>query len=396
MSELEFLVAHPQKHHVYHLAAGIAASGRSMRLLVPFYRSGLAELLAYVPGPFGRRVRGYRYSRLRPEDVLSPIRWQVNRLLSFKRLNAAFEDEFDRFVAAEIERASLAPRVLVTLQDYMPRTVQAAKARGIVIWSDQISNRSDTARRRIREHALAVGADHKEAERDSINDRVLASADVVTVPSKYAADGLAGRLRSESTVFTVPYGVDRKRFVPLERVETGRIGVLARANTLKKGGHLLIGALRILAREGSFHKPIEVTIMGVPDETVRGMLGPRLGGQITVSCCPVPHADVPKLMSSVDLFVMPSLSESMSLACVEAMQMALPLVITPFCGIDAFVHGVHGVEVLDDVQSVAGGLAEALSHPDRRKAWGSAARNAAEALNWDQYEAHISELAAKL
>ena len=54
----DILVAHSQKHHVYHLAAGCVRSGLKTLLLVPLYRKGLAACIANVPGRIGRRAGG--------------------------------------------------------------------------------------------------------------------------------------------------------------------------------------------------------------------------------------------------------------------------------------------------------------------------------------------------
>ena len=92
---------------------------------------------------------------------------------------------------------------------------------------------------------------------------------------------------------------------------------------------------------------------------------------------------------------MPSLAESMSLACVEAMQVGLPMVITKYCGIDAFVSGEMGIEVNDTVESVAEGLANVFRNQDKWIIWGANCRAAVARQSWAHYEAQIASISVE-
>ena len=128
MEPLDILVAHPQKHHVYHLAAGCVKSGLNTQLLVPLYRKGMAASLARLPGPIGRRAQGYHYPGLPEGSVSSSVFWQIKRLLVPAADLVAFQYRFDAWVAARVRRGEMRPKVLVTMQYYMPATVSACKA----------------------------------------------------------------------------------------------------------------------------------------------------------------------------------------------------------------------------------------------------------------------------
>jgi len=104
---------------------------------------------------------------------------------------------------------------------------------------------------------------------------------------------------------------------------------------------------------------------------------------------------VPALLAGAALFVMPTLSESMSLACVEAMCAGLPLVITAHAGVDCFVDGEMGVLVQDDVDSIERGITRALSDAPRLQRWGANVRSAAASLGWEAYEARIARVASQ-
>lgn len=396
MKPIDILITHPQKHHIYHLAAGCQRSGLHTRLLVPLYRKGIAALVATLPGVIGRRAQGYHYSELEKEMVISPALWQARRLLVSSAELIPFQYRFDAYVANLIKKGKLNARVLVTMQDYMPATVLAGKAAGMIIWTEQISNRSESARTRVDEHFRQLGVQSSTYYSEDDNNTILSLADIVTIPSKYTFDGIFDRVPKSANIYQIPYGVNSQKFPPRLERNDNVIRILARANSIAKGGHLLLQALsdcghKLLHLAGG--ATVEVIIVGVADETIRGLMKSlHFPDGLSVNSQVVPHLDMPKLMASSDLFVMPSLSESMSLICIEAMQIGLPMVITPYCGIDKFRHLEMGVEVVDSVDSLANGLIIAFSKKSDWIIWGNAARVAAIGLGWPAYEESVADI----
>jgi glycosyltransferase involved in cell wall biosynthesis len=91
------------------------------------------------------------------------------------------------------------------------------------------------------------------------------------------------------------------------------------------------------------------------------------------------RSDVPDILAAADLFVMPSLSEGLPLALVEAMSASLPIVASDVGGIPEVVE--REAEALLTPPGDAGAIAQALARllPDdaRRAALGAAARRRA-------------------
>jgi len=82
----------------------------------------------------------------------------------------------------------------------------------------------------------------------------------------------------------------------------------------------------------------------------------------------------------------------MSLACVEAMQAGLPLLITEFAGIDRFVPGEMGLLIEDNVASIEAAITRCLANPGQLARWSEAARGAAANLSWRDYECAIAAI----
>lgn len=396
--QTEILVTHPYKHHALNLAAGCARSGRTTAFALPFYRSGLGAAVARLPGAIGRKAGGYFHAGLEGVQVVQSPSWQLRKLRSFLGDPRSIEVPYDHYVSRQLLAGRWRARMVVTLQDHMPLTSAAARYLGAVLWSDQIINSSAEARARIVAHSPAgVSSDILQYPEDA-NTRILAMADIVTAPSEYTLRGIRGRIGDRAQLHCVPYGVDTQRFDVPHAGDAGTFTIVARANTLRKGGSLLLDAiLRSHGRWAALVHPRRLQFVFL------GRCAPPLARQferlrnlddISVRDGEIPNADVPGLFARADLFLMPTLSESMSLACVEAMRAGLPLVITEYAGIDCFVHGEMGLLVTDTVESIEAAITEALGNPSRLAQWRVRAREAAHALTWDRYERSIADIAA--
>ena len=91
--------------------------------------------------------------------------------------------------------------------------------------------------------------------------------------------------------------------------------------------------------------------------------------------------DVPELLASSDLFVLPSLWEGLSMALLEAMATGLPIVASEVSGtVQVMIPGETGYLVPSgDVQGLFKAVEQLLSDPARAQAMGAAARRRVEA-----------------
>ncbi|MEJ0099921.1 MAG: glycosyltransferase family 4 protein [Pseudomonadota bacterium] len=229
------------------------------------------------------------------------------------------------------------------------------------------------------------------------NTRILAMADIVTAPSAYTLQGIADRIGPQAQVHSIPYGVDTRRFDVEHVADNDVFTIVARANTVRKGGHLVLEAILRCHQQWAraIHpRRLQIVILGSCEPQLAELYGQaRRVGSIAVRDGDVPNADVPALFARCDLLVMPTLSEGMSLACVEAMRAGVPLVITAYAGLDCFVDGEMGLRVEDSVESVGDAVTRVLTHPAQLERWRTNVREAAQGLTWGRYEAAIAAVA---
>jgi len=395
----DILIAHPGKHHALHLVAGCIRTGATVKYVTPFYSVGLGRLVAAMPGYAAAKAGGYAHSKISSDIVESPFWWQIKKLCLPNKKLLSFYRDFDEFVARKITRGDYQGKLLVTLQDYMPSTVRAAKKRGFIIWSDQISNQSQKAMARVLGHEQALGIESGWQHSESSNNDVIHLSDVITVPSSYCLNGIKNRISSDTYTVTIPYGASAKDFSLSHHEDSEQIVILARAQSIRKGGHLLIDALKqcgsglLLA---CAPKGIKVIILGSLEPLLEAKWAAlELPKGITLQHGNIPHSKVAQLYQQASLFVMPSLSESFSLACLEAMHAGLPLIITKYCGVDGFQNEKMGYEVSDSSEDLASSLVKAFNNQHLWREWGGNAKCLAKGLTWENYEMSISQLAKK-
>ncbi len=146
------------------------------------------------------------------------------------------------------------------------------------------------------------------------------------------------------------------------------------------------GARVWLAGDGSHRAQYErlARELGVMDEGVNGSKGEKAcnnansGNNVEGGCAQFLgfRTDVPDLMAAADVSCVPSRSEGLGTAALEALACELPVVAARVGGLaDAVEHGETGLLVdAADAGALARALAELLGDPERRRRMGAAGR----------------------
>ena len=207
-------------------------------------------------------------------------------------------------------------------------------------------------------------------------------------------------------VRVVPNGVDLARLGQHRpRAEVRRelglsettpvVGLVARLDHWGKGHKEFLSALATLKDR----YPIEALIIG----------GGRREGEVEQLAADLGLAgrvhflgqrpDVPDLLAALDIFVLPSHSEGVSLALLEAMGMGLPVIATAVGGLPEVVrHEKNGLLIpARDPEALAQALARLLAEPDLAGKLGENARkDVAENFSLERLGREINEIYAEL
>ncbi len=164
--------------------------------------------------------------------------------------------------------------------------------------------------------------------------------------------------------------------------------------TERKGQHHLLEALARLQREG--HEGLRLILAGTGDmEGQLKDLATRLGIADHVTFLGyVERERMPAIYADADLFVLPSMSEGMSMALLEAMAAGLPVIVTETGGAEELVaDGVNGRIVRwADVDGLAGALRGCLVQPGALAQMGARSRERAAHFTWSAITTEYCEV----
>ncbi len=146
----------------------------------------------------------------------------------------------------------------------------------------------------------------------------------------------------------------------------------------KYGIHVLLQAFELLLRR--YGTPVELLVVGEGAERDR-LLSMRAASRSPDQISfldPVPNSEVPGLLRSLDIFVVPSIydSESFGVAAVEAGAVGLPVVVSDVGGLPEVVeHERSGLVVPREApEDLAESIARLIENPEERVKFGAAGR----------------------
>ena len=184
-------------------------------------------------------------------------------------------------------------------------------------------------------------------------------------------------------------GVDSRRFHPRREKpnnnlgpqgffteETFVIGSVGRMTAVKDYPSLIRVFLMLLKKKPDLNKHIRLLIIGEGDSRGECIKMLREGGAESLAWLPGERTDIPELMRSMDLFVLPSLGEGISNTILEAMSSGLPVVATKVGGnIELVKEEFTGKLVAPGaLESMAEAIFVYYTKPDQLNEHGKAAR----------------------
>ncbi len=168
-------------------------------------------------------------------------------------------------------------------------------------------------------------------------------------------------------------GLDRTVFRPLDRAESRtKLGLPADGPVLACVGALIERKGQSFAIEALAELPDALLVLAGagPDEAQLRLLAARLGVSERVRFLgPVPHGELPVLLSAADLLVLPTRSEGLANAWVEALACGTPVVTTPIPGAqELLTDPAYGRMVERNASAIATAVNERLAAPPPREA----------------------------
>jgi glycosyltransferase involved in cell wall biosynthesis len=226
-------------------------------------------------------------------------------------------------------------------------------------------------------------------------ERALAAADLVMTVNPRDVAGVKARLRPGAHQVWLPPFIDTRPFAPAPRVANDQplllsVGMMRTRDKLE--------SYRVLAEALGRLKDRAWSALLVGDGPARGeveaIMAP-LGERVRFAGA-VPHAELPKIYASADLYLWPAINEAYGMAFLEAQAAGLPVVAGRTGGVPTVVaDGVTGVLTpIGDAAAFAAATARLLDDAGERARLAKAARVRVNARHDEHVAAHA--LAAAL
>ena len=354
---MKIIIAHPEKQHSYRLAHAINKSNSLAKYITTVYYKA-NNITAFFD-----RITKHRYNlsiKRRIPDLNDNKVVQVNEIRGllllgirhtrYKKIVSTlqnfFFDSFGRKVA-KIARKEC-PAAVVMYDTNSLECFKALEGSGILrIMDTSIANRhytkciyqnvinSEEEWNRFSESHVLLN----KKEMDRLLDEIHLT-DHFLVPSNFVKDSLLYSGVQESKIHIVPYGVDIDEFYfspRLPKKDKASIELIFVGEcSYRKGINLLLSA--VVKYEGQIH----LTIIGNYQKSIE--LYQHYNNYDNISFLGrKDHEEISQYLNQADVFALPSLSEGMSLAGLEALASGLPLLCTKNCGVnDLIIDGYNG------------------------------------------------------
>lgn len=409
---MKVLVAHPQQQHSYMLARALLAAGHDVTYMTTVY-GGPGSLTRLATRFLGGNDRSKAEGRYMPDfpDERVVQRYEARGLLSllllrvdkskrlYNSLNRWIDEHFGLKVAKLAKQGGYDAVVCYNEHAHAAFEELGRTAPDVARVLDVSASMKPYHAKAFLEDIEAnpwLPATRKREFIDYFKDVLgeafdeVAASDWFLSPSTHVDESLRFCGADADAILRCPYGsyfeADRDNsavHTPVRFVYCGRA-------SMPKGIHHLLRAADTL-EPGSF----ELTIIGAYDNS-DGFLTPYLDRyEFTGN---VLKSRVKEIMSEQDVMAFPSLTDGMSLACLEALACGLPLLTTCAVGASDFVvEGSNGFVVEPgDEAAMAERMRWCVEHPRELAAMKGAAAESARAITWEAYNERVGDAFARI
>lgn len=302
---------------------------------------------------------------------------------------------FDRWTNRAVERAP-APDVLVAISGSSLATGRSVQRRGGRFVCDRGSTHQQFQDRIVSEEYRRWGVTHAVTDpRDTRREMdIYDIADAITVPSSFAAASFVEEGVPREKVHVIPYGVRLENFSRVGEPPPDRFEVLFVGSvSLRKGVPYLLEAFGRLSSGAK-----RLRVVGSVSPEMRGVLG-RLPQEHVEFLGSVPQGQLPMLMSTSHVMVLPSIEEGLALVQGQALACGCPVIATTNTGaedlftdrVEGFILPVRRTDLLTEA------LQRLSDDPELQQRMSEAALRNVDALGgWDSYGQRWDDLLLRL
>ncbi|HHD2408607.1 TPA: glycosyltransferase family 4 protein [Clostridium perfringens] len=212
-------------------------------------------------------------------------------------------------------------------------------------------------------------------------------ADYIITPSTFSKETFLSQGVDEKKLIVIPYGCNINNFYPKRKENNNVFRVIYVGSIcIRKGAHYLVEAFK------NIHNPnIELLMIGKVEDELLSIMKNKSQNIKHIEY--IPNKELNDYYTQSDVFILPSLSDSFSLATLEAMSAGLPVIITENVGAKDFVNdGENGFIIpIKDSESIKEKIIYLYNNKDKKNIMGNKARELALTVTWESYEKKVDD-----
>lgn len=373
------------RFHLFHLARKLQQIGALERVFSTYPK-------------FKLRHEGIDPARLFTDDALETLlrakeRFGLRLPALDEKIEAAKVKRFDRFV----HRHWVQPDIYIALSGSGSVNGPRAQANGVRYICDRGSTHIADADELLRDEFARYGVPYRGTSRHMVERELqeYAAADLVVVPSTFAAESYVRQGVPRSKLFVNPYGASLDRFGRVGDPDPGHFTLLfVGAASVRKGFGYLLEAFRRLDHPGK-----RLWVIGAVLPETRALVGAH-GCEGVSFLGTVPNDQLSHYYSRADVMVLPSIEDGFGMVLAEALACGCPVIAsTNTGGLEAFDEGIQGFVVpIRDPAAIVERLTQLAQTPGLRDAMGAAGQQRIRQIGgWDSYgERYVARCRALL
>ena len=400
---MKFIIAHPGQQHSFRTATALKRTGLLYRYLTSVYAkkgSWTLRILPFLSGLNLTKAKRRKCGELEDDEVIQFYELSVlmTILLShFPRLsrikdwwNLYVERKFNKKVIEYAVKNRIEGIIVYDGPAKRYLDVLSGKAPDIITIMDVSSATRPWMRQVYAQDMNKYNYDdiYKE-EPDLWNERII--CDVISDLRHCQYFLVASSVVKESLVFCgvrpeqikiLPYGVDANKFIPIVHINNVNKLTLIFVGRIckRKGLHHLLHCARELS------EVVDVILVGGIDSA--SDLYKKYKDDTNITFTGFVDRDLLKEhYAHADVFVLPSLSEGMSLAGLEAMAFGMPILCSDHSGVNDLVeNGVNGyVFQTGNIEDLKDKICWFVKNKERCISMGKRSREIAQEHTWERY-----------
>lgn len=350
--KVDVLIAHPLKHHLYPILKEAVHSNLDLKFYTGFYIDDFIKSFEpFFPKKFSPLFSAYNIESLPRNMVISSWTNKLKRVWMRNDL-VGFYKEFDSELAGKILENLIEPKIVHTLQNYMPKTQEACRFKGIKYIYDMIIDSTEDVFSLISKKMYSL-------ERANYNifnqSEVVKSVDVehatrLFVPNERLQSKLVETYNVEKdNVKVIPYGVDLQRFEYVPYENKNKKLILVRANSVRKGLDEFLDFIGEFSKDTK--EEFKFVIIGEIEKCLLDKykaIQSDLPKNITLVSGAIDYFTMLKLLRESPILIMPTYREGMSLIVLEAFSTGTILIGSKYTGVSGLENKTNSL-LLDKV-----------------------------------------------